>query len=183
MGGGGGGVVPPSPALVRHGSKQHPAALTPGGHASVSVSGEATPLSAAAQMNVPVAQQQQRRASQQQPSASLQQHPYANASAGYDSFGGRGVDEYSASQQPLQQMQLSQSQSQQQQPSPSSPYGRVSPMVSSVAPAAPPALSHVRAMGGEVGMAANGGGGELYRGVEEPAQRSTLWKILTCRCG
>ncbi|KAH0827153.1 kinase-like protein [Lanmaoa asiatica] len=41
-------VIPPSPALVRHGSKQRrvPNALTPG-------AGQATPLSAAAQVNVP----------------------------------------------------------------------------------------------------------------------------------
>ncbi|OBZ75449.1 Casein kinase I 1 [Grifola frondosa] len=47
----GGPVVPPSPALVRNGSKQrHPAALIPGGV----VPGQTTPLSAAAQINVPV---------------------------------------------------------------------------------------------------------------------------------
>ncbi|KAI0637002.1 CK1/CK1/CK1-G protein kinase [Trametes polyzona] len=129
-------VVPPSPALVRTGSKtRHPANLTPGGG----------PVSAAAQVDVPAAQ---RRMSQHGAS-----HPYANA--GYDSY---GRDEYSGSQQP---------------------YGRASPMVSSVN-AAPPALSNVRAMGGEVG-AANGGD---YHGQQEPEQpKSTLWKILTCRCG
>lgn len=131
--GGAGPVVPPSPALVRTGSKtRHPANLGAG-------------QSAAAQVDVPAAQ---RRISQQV-SAS---HPYANA--GYDSY---GRDEYSASQQP---------------------YGRASPMVSSVN-AAPPALSNVRAMGGEVG-AANGGD---YQGQQEEQPKSTLWKILTCRCG
>ena len=91
----------------------------------------------------------QRRMSQQH-SAS---HPYANAA--YDSY---GRDEYSASQQP---------------------YGRASPMVSSVG-AAPPALSNVRAMGGEVGVA-NGGDYHGQQDAEPP--KSTLWKILTCRCG
>lgn len=141
---GGAGVVPPSPALVRHGSKQHPAALTPGGMTP----GDATPLSAAAQMNVSITQ---RRASQQ-PSGS--QHPYA--SAGYDSFA--RTDEYSASQQA---------------------YGRVSPMVSSVLPA-PPALSNVRAVGGEVGTA-NGGDYHGQQHAPEPP-RSSLWQILMCHC-
>lgn len=56
-------VVPPSPALVRHGSKQRkvPAALTPGGNTGVT-----TPHSAAAQVGVPVGSGR---------------HPYAN---GYD---------------------------------------------------------------------------------------------------
>ena len=95
----------------------------------------------------------------------------------------RATDEYSALQ-----VQASQSQSQQQSQSQTmqSPYGRVSPMVSSVVPA-PPALSHVRAMGGEAGFAAanGGGGGAEYGGQEGGAgqERSTLWKILTCRCG
>ncbi|KAJ8482125.1 hypothetical protein ONZ51_g5551 [Trametes cubensis] len=141
---GGGPVIPPSPALVRSGSKQrHPGNLTPGG-------GQATPVSAAAQVDVPAATQ---RRMSQQASAS---HPYA--SAGYDTYGRERVDDYSASQQP---------------------YGRASPMVSSVG-AAPPALSNVRAVGGEVG-AANGG---EFHGQQEPEQpKSTLWKILTCRCG
>ncbi|KAI0670411.1 CK1/CK1/CK1-G protein kinase [Trametes maxima] len=134
----GGPVVPPSPALVRNGSKrqqQHPGGLTPGG----------APISAAAQVDVPAAQ---RRISQQGAA-----HPYANAA--YDTY---GRDEYSASQQP---------------------YGRASPMVSSVN-AAPPALSNVRAMGGEVGAA---NGGEYHGQQEEEQPKSSLWKILTCRCG
>ena len=107
-------------------------------------------MSAAAQVDVPAATQ---RRMSQQASAS---HPYA--SAGYDTYGRERVDDYSASQQP---------------------YGRASPMVSSVG-AAPPALSNVRAVGGEVGVA---NGGEFH-GQQEPEQpKSTLWKILTCRCG
>lgn len=51
-------------------------------------------------------------------------------------------------------------------------------MVSSVN-AAPHALSNARAMGGEVGPA-NGGD---YQGQQEEQPESTLWKILTCRCG
>ncbi|KAI0780968.1 CK1/CK1/CK1-G protein kinase [Trametes elegans] len=134
----GGPVIPPSPALVRNGSKQrHPGQLVPGGNG--------TPVSAAAQVDVPAAQ---RRVSQQV-SAS---HPYANAA--YDTY---GRDEYSASQQP---------------------YGRASPMVSSVN-AAPPALSNVRAMGGEAGVAEHQG----QQQEEEEPPKSTLWKILTCRCG
>ena len=77
-------------------------------------------------------------------------HPYANA--GYDNY------EYSANQQQ---------------------YGRASPMVSSVG-AAPPALSNVRAMGGEVGVA---NGGDYHGQQEAEPPKSTLWKILTCRCG
>ncbi|KAI0807338.1 CK1/CK1/CK1-G protein kinase [Fomes fomentarius] len=135
-------VVPPSPALVRAGSKsRHPAALTAGG-----VAGTPGQMSAEAQIGVPVPQ---RRISQQH-SAS---HPYANV--GYDSY---GRDEYSASQQP---------------------YGRASPMVSSVG-AAPPALSNVRAIGGEVGVAH---GGDYHGQQEAEPQQSTLWKVLTCRCG
>ena len=57
-------------------------------------------------------------------------------------------------------------------------YGRVSPMVSSVG-AAPPAISPVRAMGGEQGVA-NGGD---YHGQGEERPKITLWHILTCRCG
>ena len=64
-----GNMVPPSPALVRHGSKQRkvPAALTPG---------QMTPHSAAAQVHIPIGSNQ--RASGQ--------HPYANAGigAGYE---------------------------------------------------------------------------------------------------
>jgi len=154
--GGGPGVAPPSPVMVRTGSKQRqiPAALTPGGDHTP---GAVTPLSAAAQINVPVNTPTNRRISAQ-PS---QSHPYANA--GYDTYGReRNLDEYSASQQPQ--------------------YGRTSPMVSSVgAGVAPPAVSNVRAVGGEVGVA-NGAG---YHGQTHTEERpkNTLWRILTCRCG
>ena len=115
-------VVPPSPALVRAGSKtRHPANLSPG---MVGMPGQVTPMSNEAQVGMPISSS--RRMSQHQASA---QHPYATV--GYDTY---GRDEYSATQQP---------------------YGRASPMVPSVG-AAPPALSNVRAMGGEVGVA-NGG--------------------------
>lgn len=76
-----GAPVPPSPALVRHGSKQQkvPAALTPGG---VNTSGQVTPLSAAAQVNVPVNQR------------TNQQHPYANLAAGGYEYRPDGDDSY-----------------------------------------------------------------------------------------
>ncbi|EPT06035.1 hypothetical protein FOMPIDRAFT_1039303 [Fomitopsis schrenkii] len=147
---GGQGVVPPSPALVRHGSKHRAIPGTPGGTASP---GQLTPnASAAAHVDVPIGTMQRRVS--QQPST---QHPYANP--GHDSFvREQTVEEYSATQQP---------------------YGRASPMVSSVG-AAPPALSNIRALGGEVG-ASNGAG---YQGqAEAEPQQSTLWKVLTCRCG
>jgi len=68
-----GNVVPPSPALVRHGSKQRKATnnLTPGGS---NTPGQLTPHSAAAQVNVPVGSQQR----------GSSQHPYANVTGGYD---------------------------------------------------------------------------------------------------
>jgi len=83
--GGPGAPVPPSPALVRHGSKQLkvPAALTPGGGNS---SGQVTPMSAAAQVGVPVNSPQSRLS---------QQHPYANlAAGGYDYSRPDGEDSY-----------------------------------------------------------------------------------------
>ncbi|KAI6132108.1 CK1/CK1/CK1-G protein kinase [Pisolithus croceorrhizus] len=60
-----GGVAPPSPALVRHGSKRRGPAGTPAG-----TPGQGTPLSAAAH----------NRASH----ISTSQHPYANATSGVD---------------------------------------------------------------------------------------------------
>lgn len=139
--------------MVRQGSRQQarqvPQALMPGGG---NTPGQVTPLSAAAHVNVPI-DASNRRISQ----PSTPQHPYANA--GYDAYG-RGdttMDEYSATQQQ---------------------YGRASPMVSSVG-AAPPAISPVRAMGGEQGVA-NGGD---YHGQTEEHPKNTLWQILTCRCG
>ncbi|CAK5277658.1 unnamed protein product [Mycena citricolor] len=109
----GAGVAPPSPALVRHGSKQRkvPSALTPG-----QTGARGTP-----------------------------QHPYANAGYSGEDFGN----------------------SQQQQPQ---QYGRASPMMSSTAP---PAVSTVRAQGGDVG---------LSQDQDEPP-KSSLIRILTCRCG
>lgn len=85
----GGNIVPPSPALVRHGSKQRkiPAALTPGGG---NTPGQLTPASAAAQVNIPVGTPQQR---------GSPQHPYANAAgAGYE-YGRDVADESYGAQQ------------------------------------------------------------------------------------
>ncbi|KAL0946648.1 hypothetical protein HGRIS_012842 [Hohenbuehelia grisea] len=126
----GGGVVPPSPALVRHGSKQRkvPAALTPGG------TGQVTPHSTAAQVNVPV-------------------------SGAYD-YGREGADENYTGVPGGQ------------------PYGRASPMVSSVG-AAPPAISNVRARAGDVGVSHGGD----YNGQEDVQPKNGLFRILTCRCG
>ncbi|KAJ6623518.1 CK1/CK1/CK1-G protein kinase [Mycena sp. CBHHK59/15] len=139
---GGGAIVPPSPALVRHGSKQRkvPGALTPGAGNSP---GQLTPHSAAAQVNVPVGK--------------AAQHPYANAATGGYDYARE--DEYGAG-------------GGQQQ------YGRASPMVSSVG-AAPPAISNVRARGGDVGVSRGGD----FDGQEDPRPKPTLLRILTCRCG
>jgi casein kinase 1 len=139
-----GGIVPPSPALVRHGSKQRkvPTALTPGGG---NTPGQVTPLSAAAQVNVPVATPIPR-------SGQGGTHPYASASPGGYEYGG---DESYRGQ----------------------PYGRASPMVPSVG-AAPPAVSPVRVRG-DVGASH----GDDFHGQVGEASKSSLWKILTCRCG
>jgi len=143
----GGNIVPPSPALVRHGSKQRrvPAALTPGGR---NAPGQFTPHSAAAQMNVPVGTPQRISA----------QHPYANPSTGGYEYGREVVDDAYGVQQP---------------------YGRASPMVSSVGPA-PPAISNVRAQGGNAGIAH----GEGYTGqdVDDTPPKPSFLRILTCRC-
>lgn len=114
---GGAGIIPPSPALVRHGSKQRkvPAALTPGGG---NTSGQITPLSAAAQVNVPVTTPLPGGRGPQGG-----QHPYANANPGVYEYNG-GDESFRAQQQ----------------------YGRASPMVPSVG-AAPPAVSQIRARG------------------------------------
>jgi len=145
--GAGAAVVPPSPALVRHGSKQRrvPAALTPG---SGNTPGQVTPMSAAAQVNVPVP-------TPPIPGRGSQtgHHPYANAAGGYE-YGG---DESFLS--PQQQ------------------YGRASPMVPSVGAA--PAISHVRARG-DVGVSH---GDDFHGQYGGDAQKSSLWKILTCQCG
>jgi len=138
-----GGVIPPSPALVRHGSKQRkiPAALSPG---SGNTPGQVTPLSAAAQINVPVMTPLPGRNSQ------VGAHPYANAPGGYE-YGGN--ESYRGQQ-----------------------YGRASPMVPSVG-AAPPAVSQVRARG-DLGVPADD-----FHGQGGEPSKSSLWKILTCRCG
>ncbi|KAJ3725817.1 CK1/CK1/CK1-G protein kinase [Lentinula raphanica] len=140
-----GNVVPPSPALVRHGSKQRKApnnfnTLSPGG---INTPGQLTPHSAAAQVNVPVGSQQR----------GSPQHPYASVSGGYD---------YGAEDSYAQQQQ----------------YGRASPMVSSSA--APPALSNVRARGGDVGVSRGEHDGQ---DIDDSPPKMTLLKILTCRCG
>jgi len=74
-------VIPPSPALVRHGSKQRkiPAALTPG---SGNTPGQVTPLSAAAHINIPVATPIPGMGS---PGGA---HPYANVTPGGYDYGG-----------------------------------------------------------------------------------------------
>jgi casein kinase 1 len=84
-----GAIIPPSPALVRHGSKQRkiPAALVPGTGASP---GHLTPLSAAAHVNVPVGTPQHRA------SVLNTQHPYANV-PGYD-YGRDLVEDYNGPQ-------------------------------------------------------------------------------------
>ncbi|KAF5381015.1 hypothetical protein D9615_004055 [Tricholomella constricta] len=138
-----GNVVPPSPALVRHGSKQRraPGALTPGGASP----GQYTPLSAAAQVNVPV--------------GTTHQHPYANPSTGaYDYSRDVADDAYGGQQQP---------------------YGRASPMVSTIG-AAPPAISNVRARAGEAGVSH----GDGYNGqqTEDVHPKPSFLRILTCRC-
>lgn len=85
----GGNVVPPSPALVRHGSKQRkvPAALTPG-----ATPGATTPAySTAAKVNVPVGTHQPHQGGQ---------HPYASANPqGYETSDAR---DRSHSQRPEQ---------------------------------------------------------------------------------
>jgi len=135
-----GNVVPPSPALVRHGSKPRkvPAALTPG---------QLTPHSAQAQVHIPIGSNNQR--------VSVQ-HPYAAAGigAGY---------EYAQQHEQLKAQQQA--------------YPRTSPMVSSVG-AAPAAVSNVRAMGGDAGVAQD------YPVQEDHDQqpKPSLLRILTCRC-
>lgn len=69
-----GGVAPPSPALVRHGSKRRGPAGTP-----TATPGQGTPLSAAAHVNVPISTPQNRASH-----ISAAQHPYANATSGVD---------------------------------------------------------------------------------------------------
>lgn len=145
----GGNIVPPSPALVRHGSKQRrvPAALTPGGGGNAP--GHFTPHSAAAHVNIPIGTPQRASA----------QHPYANPSTGGYDYGREvGEESYGIQQQ----------------------YGRASPMVSSVG-AAPPAISNVRAQGGNTGMS-HGDGYNGQDAVDDIPPKPSLLRILTCRC-
>ena len=147
----GGNIVPPSPALVRHGSKQRkiPAALLPG---SGNLPGQLTPHSAAAQVNIPVGTPQHR---------SGPQHPYANAATGGGFDYGRDMGDESYGGGGQQQ------------------YGRASPMVSSVG-AAPPAISNVRARAGDVGVSH---GGEYGQDGDDLPPKTSLLRILMCRCG
>ncbi|KDQ61022.1 hypothetical protein JAAARDRAFT_32022 [Jaapia argillacea MUCL 33604] len=145
-----GNVAPPSPALVRHDSKRRkiPAALTPGGG---NTPGQVTPLSAAAQVGVPVGTPQQRNSqiNPQHPYAGVHGYDYARQDPGDEAYGG------------------------QQQ------YGRASPMVPSVN-AAQPAMSNVRARGGDIGVSHNG---VFAHGQEQEAPpKMTLSRILTCQC-
>ena len=132
-----GPVIPPSPALVRHGSKSRkiPPTLIPGAN------GQQTPQSGAAQVNIPVGQPQR------------SSHPYVNG--GYE-----GYDVANANFNNQQ-------------------YPRASPMLPS-AGTIPPAVSQVRAQASQTGVAH----GSNYRGqdLDEPPRKSTLLKILTCRC-
>ncbi|TFK76313.1 CK1/CK1/CK1-G protein kinase [Pluteus cervinus] len=138
----GGNIVPPSPALVRHGSKRKaPAALTP---AAANSSGQYAPPSAAAQVNVPIGT-----AHRGSP------HPYATATTGAE-YEYRNPDDGYGMQQP---------------------YGRASPMVSSIG-AVPPALTPARPRG-ENTMAQ----GQDQQEVEEPPHGFSLVRFLTCRCG
>jgi len=145
------GLASPTPALVRQGSKQRklPAALTPGA--------VGTPNSAAAHMGVPAPTAVARRLSSQQG------HPYATSTGAVlspsDYGHGRGGTTEESYMVPA--------------------YGRSSPMVSSVGAATPPALSNVRARGGEIGVAT--GEYDVHQEVGE-APQSSLWRILTCRC-
>jgi len=146
-----GGVLAPSPALVRHGSKQRkvPAALVPGvGNAP----GQITPLSAAAHVNVPISSANHRNSQQLGG-----QHPYAAGGFEYPRGVEASEDAYGGTQQ----------------------YGRVSPMVSSVG-ATPPVASAARARGIDVGMS---NGRDIGQDGELPRPKTSIWNILTCRCG
>ncbi|KAH7929752.1 CK1/CK1/CK1-G protein kinase [Leucogyrophana mollusca] len=144
-----GGVMPPSPALVRHGSKRKvPNALTPG---SGNTPGQVTPLSAAAHINVPVSTPHNRASH-----ISTQQHPYANAIPNGMDYGREGGEDPYGTQ----------------------PYGRASPMVSTVG-AAPPAVSNVRARGNDIGASH----GDEYHDQDEVQPKSSFWRMITCRCG
>jgi casein kinase 1 len=146
-------VPPPSPAVVRHGSKRRsPNALLAVGSGTGSAT---TPQSGAAHVNIPAPGMGMstnpnvaRRLSQQQG------HPYANVSNGGSGIGGGiGDDAYGA-------------------------YPRASPMAPS---AAPPALSSIRAIGGEAGIASRDGYDQQMLD-RDPPKPPLLMRILTCRC-
>lgn len=149
-----GAPVPPSPALVRHGSKSRrgTGGLMPGSP----MAGGSIP-SAAAGVGVPAASQNAllaRRASAQQPGApgAAALHPYASA-AGTEYGAGVLPDDgaYSANGHGA--------------------YSHGAP--------APPALTAVRARGGDVGA---GGAYEQQMYDHEPPPPPLLVRILTCRC-
>ncbi|KAH8116842.1 kinase-like protein [Phellopilus nigrolimitatus] len=144
-------VVPPSPALVRHGSKTRklPAALVPG---------NATPNSAAAQQH-----------------AGAGGHPYASAPA----LGGGEYGTGAPPVAPAVPAAVSDLDDSYTGVGGGGGYGRSPAMVSP----APPALSNVRAHGGEVGVA-NGAGYDGQRAYEqEPPRPPLIIRILTCHCG
>ncbi|KAH9998113.1 CK1/CK1/CK1-G protein kinase [Russula compacta] len=107
--------------------------------------GQVTPLSAAAQVNIPVSAMHR---NSHNPSP---QHPYA--AGGFEYPRGEATEDVFNQQQ----------------------YSRASPMMST---AAPPAISPVRARGGDVGMSHD----RTAQGGEPSQQRGPLWKILTCSC-
>ena len=165
---------------MRHGSKT---LRKPGAGANLQVgtgTGTNTPNSAAAQVNVPVTPgvgtQNQRRLSTQKPGQAQGTHPYAIAnvsSTGGDytaTTGGRNL----AAGTPTDESTYAGGVG----------YGRTSPMVSA---AAPPAVSNVRAWGGDVGVAANGVGvsGAGYDQQDElgvGGKTTFLARLFSCRC-
>jgi len=135
----GGAPAPPSPALVRNGSKQRrlPATLTPGG----GMSGQATPHSAAAQVNIPVGARR-----------------LPNATFDENGFNENGLQHQQSYEH----------------------YGATSPMVSTSAGVAPPAVSNVRAQAGGDGVAHDYQGQQID---DDAPPKNSLLRILTCRCG
>ncbi|KAI5121654.1 hypothetical protein M0805_002730 [Coniferiporia weirii] len=151
------GVAPPSPAHVRRGSRTHdiPKVLVPGG-----LLGASTPNSAAAQVDVSVVTPNAaRRVSMQQQQQAG--HPYATMQVG----GAYGPDAVPADVP--------------EDAYTGNGYGHTPPMVS----AAPPALSNVRARGGEVGVSAGGGYDAAQEYEQDPPKPPLIVRILTCHCG
>ena len=138
------GMPPPSPALVRHGSKQRRGPQAGG-------SGLGTPSSAGNHAGIPApSPTMQRRMSQQQ------NHPYATTTGAIHSTsdyrGTMGDEGYTNG----------------------GAYGRNSPMMASQVGATPATVSAVRAQG-DIGL-------DQAEQQQQP-EPSTLWKILTCKCG